>query len=60
MDGIVFGVGDTVKHYYTKDILEISDIGTGNGKVSIGCVNATKSEWELVSNIPGNNNSYGE
>lgn len=49
MKNIKFNVGDKVRHFYTKEILEISDIGTGSGKVSIGCVNATKSQWELIS-----------
>jgi len=29
--------------------LKISSTGTGNEKVSIECVNATKSEWELIN-----------
>jgi len=50
MKDIEFKVGDTIKHKYTHEILEISDFGTGYGKVSIGCVNATKSEWKLIKN----------
>lgn len=48
MEDIKFNIGDTVRHKYTKEVLEISEFGTGRGKISIGCVNATKSEWELI------------
>jgi hypothetical protein len=48
MKRIIFNIGDTVKHIYTGKVLEISAMGTGNGQVSIGCVEATKSEREIV------------
>lgn len=49
MNEEIFNVGDTVKHRYTNEVLEISELGTGNGKVSIDCVDATKLQWEIVN-----------
>ncbi|QHJ85076.1 MAG: hypothetical protein [Bacteriophage sp.] len=49
MGETIFNVNDIVQHKYTKERLKISSAGTGNGKISIACVNATKSVWELIN-----------